>query len=425
MAEGIYEFKLRQVIDEVSREKGIDQALIRELVLSAIEEAARKKLGPKTEFKINYDDQADTVELLEYKRVVDDIDNPESQILLADAQAKSGEADITVGDLICEKFAMLEFDRVFARNVLQIISKKLREIERANVYNEFKDRKGQMIVGIVRRFERGDMVVDIGRAEAVMPEREMITKERYKVGNTIRCFILDVSSHGYGPQLVLSRRAPGFLMKLFENEVPEVNEGLVQIVAVSREAGWRAKVAVKSNDPRVDPVGAFIGAKGSRVQAIVQDLSGEKIDIVPYSDDPIMYVCHALSPAKIHRVIIDEEAHQMEIIVPDDQLSIAIGKKGQNVKLAVELTGWNLDIRSESEVQKLKDQVKRSLMQVVGLHDPFAELLYKSAVYSVEEISRMDPARLMGLLEVQETTAQDIIREASSLIESRKAQKTA
>ncbi|MBI2891179.1 MAG: transcription termination factor NusA [Nitrospirae bacterium] len=417
------EIRLKQVIDEVSREKGIDQALIRELVISAVDEAARKKFGPQAEFRTNYEPETDTVELVEYKKVVEKAATS-GEISVGEACKKAGVEDITIGDLFAERFGMEELDRVFARNVLQIITKKLKEIERANVYNEFKDRKGQVVVGIVRRFERGDIVVDIGRAEAIFPEREQIPKERYRIGNTVRCYILDVTNHFHGPQLILSRRAPGFIMKLFESEVPEVAEGLVQIVAVAREAGWRAKVSVRSKDPRIDPVGAFIGSKGSRVQAIVQDLSGEKIDIVPYSDDPIAYVCNALAPAKIQRVILDEEAHQMEIIVGDDHLSVAIGKRGQNVRLAVELTGWNLDIRSESEVRKLKDQVKKALMQVEAIDDHLAEELYKRGVYSIEEISRMEPAALGDTLGVEPAVAERIRNGAAGVLESMRPRRT-
>lgn len=422
VCEKMYELKLKQVIDEISREKGIDQALIRELVVSTVEEAAKKKFGPKVEIKTTYDLETDTLEILEYKKVVEGVEpGSVGEIALSEAREKSGEENIAIGDLFCERFDTRELDRVFARNVLQLISRKLREIERANVYNEFKDRKGDIIVGVVRRFERGDIIVDIGRTEALFPEKEQIPKERYKVGSTVRCFILDVINHHAGHQLILSRRAPGFLVKLFENEVPEVGEGLVKVVAVAREPGWRAKVAVSSNDKRVDPVGAFIGAKGSRVQAIVQDLSGEKIDIVPFSEDPIMFVCNALSPAKIKSVIIDEDARQMEIVVSDDQLSVAIGKKGQNVKLAVELTGWNLDIRSESEVQKLKDQVKKALMQVIGVTEDLSEQLYKEGVYSIEDISTMPVPELSETLGVEATVAEPIRQSAQSILETRRA----
>ncbi len=264
----------------------------------------------------------------------------------------------------------------------------MREAERDNVFNEYKDRKGELITGIVRRFERGNLVVDLGRAEAILPTREQVPRESYRSGDSIKAYVLDIDRNARGPQIILSRGHKGLLEKLFEQEVPEIYEKIVRIESSAREPGARAKIAVSSRDRDVDPVGACVGMKGSRVQAVVQELRGEKIDIVPYDDDPARFVCNAIAPAEVSRVIIDAEGHRMELIVPDDKLSLAIGKKGQNVRLASQLSGWRIDIHSESKIQELERRAKSQIGSVDEIGGELAETLFRLGWRSVAEISR-------------------------------------
>ncbi len=280
----------------------------------------------------------------------------------------------------------------------QSVIQKVREAERELIYNEFKNRKGELFSGIVQRVEKRNIIVNLGRTDAVLPEKEQIPWERYRQGDRIRAYILDVEMSHKGPQIILSRTHPGFLIKLFEQEAPEVYEGIIEIKSAAREPGSRAKIAVHSTDPDVDPVGACVGVKGTRVQAVVQELRGERVDIVPWTPDPAEYVCRALLPAKVSKIILDEEEHAMEVIVPDDQLSLAIGKKGQNVRLASRLTGWRLDVRSESEVELEHSRTLESLMAVPGIGDVTAELLYQNGFKSAEEVAEAD---LDALLEVE------------------------
>jgi N utilization substance protein A len=281
-----------------------------------------------------------------------------------------------------------------------VIYQRVREAERDNVYNEFKDRKGEIISGIVRRFERGALIVDVSKAEAVLPMREQVPRESYRVGDTIKAYCLDIDRNARGPQIILSRTHKGLLEKLFEQEVPEIYEKIVRIESSAREPGARAKIAVSSRDRDVDPVGACVGMKGSRVQAVVQELRGEKIDIVPYDDDPARFVCNAIQPAEVKRVIIDAEGHRMELIVPDDKLSLAIGKKGQNVRLASQLTGWRIDIHSESKIYELERRAKEQISHAIvaeGFDNAVAETLFKLGWRSVGELGRAHVEELAGL----------------------------
>src|SRR5215211_437812 len=289
------------------------------------------------------------------------------------------------------KNASKKFGRIAAQTAKQVIYQRVREAERDNVYNEFKDRKGEIISGIVRRFERGALVVDIGKAEAVLPMREQVPRESYRVGDSIKAYVVDIDRNARGPQIILSRTHKGLLEKLFEQEVPEIYEKIVRIESSAREPGARAKIAVSSRDRDVDPVGACVGMKGSRVQAVVQELRGEKIDIVPWDEDPARFVCSALAPAEVSRVIIDEANHAMELIVPDDQLSLAIGRRGQNVRLAAQLTGWKLDINSESRVKEMREFANKSLGALPGVSDILIETLYAHGFRQARDIAEANP----------------------------------
>jgi N utilization substance protein A len=387
---------LNRVIEQVSKEKGMDRSVIIEALESAMLSAARRTFGQKRiEAKFNPD--LGEVELFEIKTVVEKVTNRDTEIDLDQAR-ESFDPEAQVGDELLSKLPAAAFGRIAAQVAKQSVIQKVREAERELIYNEFKNRKGELFSGIVQRVEKKNIIVNLGRTDAVLPEKEQIPWERYRQGDRIRAYILDVEMSSKGPQIILSRTHPGFLIKLFEQEAPEVYEGIIEIKNAAREPGSRAKIAVHSTDPDVDPVGACVGMKGTRVQAVVQELRGERVDIVPWTQDPAEYVCRALLPAKVSKIILDEEEHAMEVIVPDDQLSLAIGKKGQNVRLASRLTGWRLDVRSESEVEVERTKALAALMAIPGVGDVTAEFLYQQGFKSAEEIAGAD---LDALLEVE------------------------
>ena len=293
----------------------------------------------------------------------------------------------------------------------------MKDAERDNIYEEYHTKKGDLCNGFVQRFEGGNIIVNLGRAEGIIPIPEQIFKESYKRGERIRAFICDVKKITKGPQIILSRTHPGFLKALFEVEVPEISEGLIEIVNVSREPGKRSKIAVKSRDKDIDPVGACVGMRGTRVQSVVQELRGEKIDIIPYSEDQAKYVCSALSPAKVNRVFVDDESRAMEVIVPDDQLSLAIGKNGQNVRLAVKLTGWKIDVKNESTAAAKADEGYKSLMKIPGIGEATAERLFKVGLKSMAMLAAADSEQLAAIPGVGEKTAAIWIEEAGKMLD--------
>ena len=360
------------------------------------------------------------MDLFQIVYVVDEVINPGREILLEDASEhgldaevgdellfqvfyrpedaeKAEEQDEKYGELLGLKTHRKGFGRIAAQTAKQVIIQRVREAERENIYNEYKDRKGELITGIVRRFERGNIIVDLGRAEAILPVREQVPRESYRAGDRVVAYVVDIDRAARGPQIILSRTHRGLLEKLFEMEVPEIYEKIVRIESSAREPGARAKIAVSSRDSDVDPVGACVGMKGSRVQAVVQELRGEKIDIVPHDEDPARFVCNAIAPAEVSRVLIDAENHTMELIVPDEKLSLAIGKKGQNVRLASQLTGWRIDIHSESKVRELEEQAKRELAEIEGVSSDLADTMYKLGWRSAEELANADPAELVAI----------------------------
>lgn len=386
---------LNRVIDQVSKEKSMDRAVIIEALESAMLSAARRTFGQKRiEAKFNPD--LGEIELFEIKTVVEQVADPETEVTLTVAREVL-DPEAEMGDELLNKLPAASFGRIAAQVAKQSVIQKVREAEREQIYNEFKNRKGEIYSGIVQRTEKKNIIVNLGRTDAVLPEKEQIPFERYRQGDRIRAYVLDVDMTSKGPQIVLSRTHPGFLMKLFEQEAPEVYEGIIEIKSAAREPGSRAKIAVHSTDPDVDPVGACVGMKGTRVQSVVQELRGERVDIVPWTADPAEYVCRSILPAKVSKIIQDDEEHEMEVIVPDDQLSLAIGKKGQNVKLAARLTGWKLNVRSQSEVELEHSRALESLRAMAGVGDMTAELLYQQGFKSAEEIAA---ANLEDLLEV-------------------------
>jgi transcription termination/antitermination protein NusA len=418
------EAKLDMVLEQVGRDKNIDKSVLINALEQAILTAAKRTFGMNREMEAKFNAETGSVDLFLIVNVVEEDDAIEGREITVTEAHKAGleaelgdellfqvfyrsedddrarEQDEKFGALIDLKNASKKFGRIAAQTAKQVIYQRVREAERDNVYNEFKDRKGEIISGVVRRFERGALVVDIGKAESVLPMREQVPRESYRVGDTIKAYCLDIDRNARGPQVILSRTHKGLLEKLFEQEVPEIYEKIVRIESSAREPGARAKIAVSSRDRDVDPVGACVGMKGSRVQAVVQELRGEKIDIVPYDDDPARFVCNAIAPAEVSRVIIDAEGHRMELIVPDDKLSLAIGKKGQNVRLASQLTGWRIDIHSESKIYELERRAKEQISQAIdsaGFDSAVSDTLFKLGWRSVGELGSAHVEELVGL----------------------------
>jgi N utilization substance protein A len=341
---------LNHIIDQVVKDKGIDRGVLVEALESAVLSAANKKFRNTRDLEAHFNQEIGEVEVFEFVTVVDEVIDSYKEIDIE--EAREVDPDVEVGDSLGMMMETGSFSRIAAQTAKQVIIQKVREAEREGVFNEFKDRVGEVVNGIVRRYERGDLIVDLGRAEALLPNREQVPRENYRQSDRVRAYISEVKMSSKGPQIILSRTHPGLLISLFKSEVPEVAEGIVEIKAAVREPGSRAKIAVYSHDMDVDPVGACVGMRGSRVQNVVTELRGERIDIIPWSPDPARFACAALAPAEVSRVYIDDDAGVMEVIVPDDQLSLAIGKKGQNVRLAAKLIGWKVDIKSESRAQE-------------------------------------------------------------------------
>lgn len=410
---------LNRVIEQVSKEKGMDRSVIIEALESAMLSAARRTFGQK-EIEAKFNPDIGEIELFEIQTVVETVTNPESEVDLHTARTTL-DPEAQVGDQLLKKLHPSAFGRIAAQVAKQSVIQKVREAERELIYNEFKNRKGELFSGIVQRLEKKDIIVNLGRTDAVLPEKEQIPWERYRQGDRIRAYILEVEMSHKGPRIILSRTHPGFLIKLFEQEAPEVYEGIVEIKSAAREPGSRAKIAVHSTDPDVDPVGACVGVKGTRVQAVVQELRGERVDIVPWTPDPAEYVCRALLPAKVSKIILDEEEHAMEVIVPDDQQSLAIGKKGQNVRLASRLTGWRLDVRSESEVELERVRALESLTAVSGIGDIDAEFLYQNGFKTAEEVAEADLDALLDVEGIGEEKASVILQAAREYVAGKAA----
>ncbi|MCO4774285.1 MAG: transcription termination/antitermination protein NusA [Deltaproteobacteria bacterium] len=407
---------LSRIIEQVSREKGIPMDSLRETVEQALVAAARKVYGLEKDIEAQYNPESDEVELFEYKTVVEEIEDPDNEILLEDARKVSADNSIQPGEEIGLIMELENFGRIAAQTAKQVIIQRVRDSEREKVFDAYKDRVGELITGIVRRFEKGAIIVDLGKSEAVIPAREQVRTETYRQGDRIQAYILEVARNARGPQVVLSRTHPGLLVKLFEMEVPEIYEGIVTIEAAVREPGQRAKIAVSSRDSDVDPVGACVGMKGSRVQAVVAELRGEKIDIIPYSIDPARFVCSAISPAIVTKVLLDEDTRTMELIVPDDQLSLAIGRRGQNVRLAAKLTGWKIDIHSETKIREMNDEAREQLARVEGLTEDHRELLIRYGFRELKDVADAEADDLIDILAIDQALADTVIDQADDIL---------
>jgi N utilization substance protein A len=381
--------ELLQIADAVAREKLIDRELVLEAMEDSLGKAARSRYGADYDIRAFIDRKTGEIAMSRAMEVVEKIENHFTEIPLAEARLKNPEAE--VGDFITEPLPAMDFGRIAAQTAKQVIIQKVRDAERERQYEEFKDRVGEIINGTVKRVEYGNVIVDLSRAEAIIRRDQLIPRETYRVGDRIRAYIRDVRSEARGPQIFLSRTAPEFMAKLFGMEVPEIYDGIIEVKAVARDPGSRAKIGVISHDSSIDPVGACVGMRGSRVQAVVSELQGEKIDIIPWNDDAATFIVNALQPAEVTKVVMDEDARRIEVVVPDEQLSQAIGRRGQNVRLASQLTGWDIDIMTEAEESERRQTEfnERSAMFIESLDvdEMVAQLLVSEGFTSLEEVA--------------------------------------
>ena len=411
---------LRRIIDQVSRDKGIDRDILINTLEEAIKSAAKKKFGLSENFEVTFNEELGEMEVYRFKEVVEDVEDSQLQISLEEARVLDPES--TLGDELGVKMDTVEFGRIAAQSAKQVIIQRMKDAERDIVYDDFKDRQGEIINGLVQRFDKGNIIVNLGRTEAILPGSEQIPKENYRRGDRIRALVIDVKQISRGPQVVLSRTHPNFLTALFETEVPEIAEGIVRIVTAAREPGSRSKIAVVSDDSDIDPVGACVGMRGSRVQSVVQELRGEKIDIIPYNPDPARFIVGALAPAVVSRVVMDEDSKTMEVIVPDEQLSLAIGRKGQNVRLASKLSGWKIDVKSETKYQRSLKDGYQSLIRLPGVGEITADMLYEAGFGSAADILASSLENLMELTEVDRERAEHIMAAAQEYMDTAQAE---
>jgi N utilization substance protein A len=416
--------ELLQIADAVAREKTIDRTLVLSAMEDAIQKAAKSRYGSENEIKAEIDPKTGEIRLVRLLEVVEDVVQDAIEISLKDARKRNPDADI--GDFIAEPLPPLDFGRVAAQNAKQVIVQKVREAERERQYNEFKDRIGEVSNGVVKRVEYGNVVVDLSRAEAIVRRDETLPRETYRYGDRIRAYIYDVRREPRGPQIFLSRTRPEFMAKLFSQEVPEIYDNVVEIKSVARDPGSRAKIAVLSKDTSIDPVGACVGMRGSRVQAVVNELQGEKIDIIQWSPDAATFIVNALAPAEVAKVVLDEDAERIEVVVPDDQLSLAIGRRGQNVRLASQLTGWDIDILTEAEEserrQKEFAERSNSFMEALDVDEVIAQLLASEGFTSIEEVAYVELQEIASIEGFDEQTAEEIQVRASDFLERRETE---
>ena len=415
--------ELGRLIDQVSKDRGIEKKIVIDSIVQGLLSVARKKYGTYRDIEVKYNEETGGLELYEFKEVVADDKFIDDQIEITLTEALKLDPEAIVQDQIGVPLKSESLGRIDAYMAKQIVVQGLKDAENEVVFNEFEKRKGEIVSGIVRRVDRGMIVVDMEKIEAYIPRREQIYGERYNSGDRIQGYVLEVRQTTRGPQIIMSRSCPDYLIKLFEKEVPEIYEGIVKIVVAAREPGQRAKIAVYSTDQAVHPVGACVGMKGSRVQNITQELKGERIDVITWEEDPVRFVCNALAPAKIAKVLVDEENKEMEVIVPEDQLSLAIGKKGQNVRLAVNLTKWDLNIVSLADFEERKRQALFQLQNLPEINETMAENIYQFGVSSLQELatSKVERIKLIPGYE-QEETAQNLIQKSAELLEKYKAE---
>jgi N utilization substance protein A len=428
MAISANRLELLQIADAVAREKVIDRSIVVAAMEDAIAKAARSRYGAETDVHAEIHPKTGELRLSRHLLVVDQVDNDSTEISLEDARRRNPAAQ--VGDAISETLPPFDFGRIAAQSAKQVIVQKVRDAERERQYDEYKDRIGEIINGLVKRVEYGNVIVDLsGRGEGIVRRDELIPRETFRPGDRIRTYLFDVRREARGPQIFLSRTHPQFMAKLFASEVPEIYDGIVEVKAVARDPGSRAKIAVTSRDSSIDPVGACVGMRGSRVQAVVGELQGEKIDIIPWSYDRATFIVNALQPAEVVKVVLDEEAERIEVVVPDDQLSLAIGRRGQNVRLASQLTGWDIDILTEAEEseRRQKEFVERTelFMAALDVDEVVGQLLASEGFRNVEEIAAADPAEIAAIQGFDEDTGAEIQRRGQDYLDRIEAEQDA
>ena len=422
MATGISanRLELLQIADTVAREKAIDREIVLEAMEEAVQKAARSRYGAENEIRAQIDRASGEIRLFRVMEVVEEVENPSTQLTVDEARRQKEDAQI--GDFLADPLPPLDFGRIAAQTAKQVIVQKVRDAERERQYNEYKDRVNEIVTGVVKRVEYGNVIVDLGHAEAIMRRDQVLPREHFRNNDRVRGFIYDVRREARGPQIFMSRTKPEFMAALFAQEVPEIYDSIIEIKAVARDPGSRAKIAVLSNDGGIDPVGACVGMRGSRVQAVVNELQGEKIDIIQWSPDPATFIVNGLAPAEVVKVVLDEEANRIEVVVPDDQLSLAIGRRGQNVRLASQLTGWTIDILTEQEESERRQEEflaqSKRFMEALDVDETLAQLLVAEGFSEVEEIAYVEPDELVTIEGFDEGLVGELQRRAAEVLES-------
>ena len=402
---------LSKVIELIVKEKGLRQEDLVQVVEAAVQSAAKKVYGDYDNIEAHYNPELDEVEVFQFKVVTEDVEDTNIEIALK--LARKLDPNCQIGDELGEKLDASKLGRIAAQSAKQVIVQKVKEVERDAIYNDFIDVKGEIVSGFIHRFDRKDVIVNLGKAEAILREKEQIPGEILRRGDRVQALVLDVTKSLKMPQVELTRTHPRFLLKLYEMEVPEVAEGIVEIVAAAREPGIRAKIAVRSHDPKVDPVGTCVGVKGARVQNVIQELKGERQDIVVWSEDPVRFVCNALSPARVSKVIVDKSDRSMDVVVSEDQLSLAIGRKGQNVRLVAKLTGWKIDVRAEGTEVVVSSEDKRSLERLSDIDPGVVEVLTEAGYKTLDDLAKAREEDLLEFEGIDEALAKKIIAKAT------------
>jgi len=423
MAVSANRLELLQIADAVAREKAIDKEIVISAMANAIEKAAKSRYGQDTNVHVQVDTKTGDINLKRLLEVVEQVEDYNTQIALELARDK--EASVELGDYISEPLPPMDFGRIAAQSAKQVIVQQVRDAERDRQFEEFKDRVGEIINGTVKRVEYGNVIVDLGRGEAIIRRDETIPRENFRYGDRVRAYLYDVRREQRGPQIFLSRTHPQFMTKLFTMEVPEIYDGIIEIKSVARDPGSRAKIAVISSDSAIDPVGACVGMRGSRVQAVVGELQGEKIDIIPWQPDAASFIVNALQPAEVAKVVLDEEAERIEIVVPDDQLSLAIGRRGQNVRLASQLTGWDIDIMTEQDESERRqtefETSANAFVEALNVDEMVAQLLASEGFTNVEEVAYVDMLEIASIEGFDDETAEELQARAREFIEKQEA----
>ncbi len=421
LSTGPSRIEMLAVADAVAREKSIEREEVLEAMEQAIQKAGRSKYGAEHDIRVRIDRGTGDIHLYRFREVVEEVEDEHTQLTLPHARLE--KADAEVGEFLIDELPPIDFGRIAAQTAKQVIVQRVRDAERERQYEEYKDRVGEIVNGLVKRVEYGNVTADLGRGEAVLRRDDMIPRETFRTGDRVRAYIYDVRREPRGPQIFLTRARPEFMRSLFAQEVPEIYDGIIEIRAAARDPGSRAKIAVISNDSSIDPVGACVGMRGSRVQAVVGEMQGEKIDIIPWSPDPATFVVNALAPAEVSKVILDEDTHKIEVVVPDDQLSLAIGRRGQNVRLATMLTGWDIDIMTEEEESRRRQDefLARSqlLIDALDVEDVIAHLLVTEGFTSIEEVAFVPTEDLSGIEGFDEDIAEELQTRARAWLEER------